>query len=185
MQKKRTFWTKIVVLIMLANLLVGCSGVKKEFLPRLELPFSCRVTGECGGEPFEAIVTAGAWEREEEGDSARSLRVIYTAPVHLKGLVATFEAGGYSLTLDGIRLEESCLGGFLLPARLLGDTFTVMETRAATKEGRGLCLILGNAENGSRQIEVDAESGEILSVSGALFGIYAEFRVEAFEATEE
>lgn len=185
MQKKRTFWTKIVVLFLLAPLFVGCGVGKKDFLPQLLDPFSCRVTGECGGEPFTATVTAGAWETDGDGRRTRSLRVVYTAPAHLRGLVATFEGDEYSLTLDGVRILESHLSGFLLPARLLGDVFTVTGTRAEKKEGMEVCFVSGSSEDGSRQVEVDAESGSILSASGTLFGIYAEFYVEDLENIEE
>lgn len=185
MRKKRTFWTKIVVFLMIAPLFVGCGVGKKDFLPQLSVPFSCHVTGKCGGESFTATVTAGAWETGEDGTPTRSLRVVYTAPAHLYSLVATFEAGNCTLTLDGMEISDSQLDGFLLPARLLGDTFAVTETLAQKQEGREVCFVFGSSENGSRQVTVDSEGGEILFVEGTLFGIHAEFSVEGLGGLEQ
>ena len=185
MRKKRAFWTKIVVLPFLLLGLIGCGSGKREFLPQLLSPFSCRVTGECGGEAFTATVTAGEWKLGEDGVQERSLQVIYTAPKHLCGLVATLEADGCTLTLDGMKISDAHLDGFLLPARLLGDAFAVTNTLVQKQEGREVCVVVGGSENGSRQVTVDGESGVILFVEGTLHGIYAEFSVEGLEGLEQ
>ena len=180
MQKKRVFWTKIVVLPFLLLGLLGCGSRKRNFLPQLDAPFVCHVTGECGGESFAATVTVGEWETGEDGTRTRPFRVVYTAPAHLCGLVVTFEAGKCTLTLDGVEIPDAHLVGFLVPARLLGDTFAVTDTFAEKREGREVCILLGSSGNGSRQVTVDSESGEILVVEGTLDGIYAAFSVEEF-----
>lgn len=183
MRKNAQLWTKIVISIFLLSCLLGCSTDKKSFLPELDSAFSCRVTGECCGEAFAAIVTAGAWETAENGARTRVLRVVYTAPERLQGVVATLDAGEYSLLLDGVQIKASHLMGFLLPARLLADVFDVTDTLTLNKEGRATCEVLGSAENGSRRVEIDGESGAILRVEGTLDGMYAEFDVENFERT--
>ena len=178
MQKIGRFWTKVVILFGLLPLIVGCGVDKKSFLPELDAAFSCHVSGECGGEAFEATVSAGEWIAEQDGEQTRSLRVVYTAPEHLRGLIAMKNGNEYTLTLDGVQITGSHLLGFLLPARLLGDSFEVTDTRVQKNEGRAICEVLGNAPNGSRQVKIDSDSGEILWVAGTLDGLYAEFCVE-------
>lgn len=185
MQKKSVFWTKIVVLPLLLMLLTGCGLGERDFLPQLDVPFSCHITGECGGEAFEATVTAGAWETGEDGTRTRTLRMVYTAPARLCGLVATLEGGRCTLSLDGMEIPNARLDGCLLPARLLADAFAVTDTFAEKREGREVCLVLGSSENGSRQVTVDGESGAILFVEGTLRGIHAAFSVEGLESLEE
>lgn len=174
-----------MLLLVFPPLLWSCGVKDRLFIPALDTAFTSHVTGTCGGEPFAATVTAGAWETGEDGARTRLLRVVYTAPEHLRGLVATLDAGKCSLTLDGMEVSDAHLFGFLVPARLLGDAFTVTNTYAERTEGREVCFVFGSSENGSRQVQVDSESGEILSVEGTLLGIYAEFSVESLESLEQ
>ncbi len=141
----RRFWTNIVVLALCLSF---CSCQKTDYLPPFEGAYLCQ--GELGGEPFAATVTVDA------------LRVVYTT-----GLIATESR----LSLHGMEIENPCLSGFLVPARLLADDFTV----TAVKADKTKTVILGENEHGSREVTV---AGTAISVKGTYDGIYAEFAIK-------
>ncbi len=159
--KKRSFWTNIVVLALCLFL---CACQKTDYLPMLDGTFSCRAEGTLGGEPFAAAVTVG-----ETG----VLRVTFTAPKKLEGITAVWENESYRLLFEGVEIENSRLSGFLLPARLLADAFTVTNVKADKTK----TVVVGANERGTREVTVNGE-GKIVLVKGTYDGIYAEFEVE-------
>ncbi len=168
-RKITRFRTKIVVLSVLCLFLVGCEARTRDYLPALAGAFTCRVEGECGGQQIEAVVRAGA----RGADGARDLRVVYTAPASLAGLVATLEGGTYTVTQGGVAVENSPLVGFLLPARLLAAELSVTSVRAKDKK----TVVYGTHADGACEVTTDSETGQILAASGYYGGVEMRFSV--------
>ncbi len=185
MPQKRFFWTKIVLFLAFFLFLGGCSDKMTDPLPQLSKELRCHVSGLLAGASFEGTVTASAWETDEERVRGRALKLIFTAPDSHRGIVAEVAEGVVRLSLDGMEWEESALGGFLVPARLLGETFSVTRIETQKKDGKAVTVVFGSHPRGSREVTVDSASGQIVFVKGTFDGVYAEFSVSFSEQKKE
>lgn len=148
-----------MALISLCMLLCGCSDVgtqRAEPLKYQSMPFKAEISGELNGVEFEALIEHFD-VNAEDGAKLFCVRIEYTAPLALSGIVLTRDADGIVLNYDGTEISDDGLHVLMRPAELFEiseSVVSVKETVAA--DGRRVLTYL--LSDGS-SVRLDPESG--------------------------
>ena len=164
---------KIVCVIIALLTLCGCGSIDSSVLNYAEHAFCADVEGQVDGIDFSARVQVSS--ADENG--ARSIRMEFSSPENLCGIVVTKDAEGTSISLDGINISDAAAQGWLVIAQLLVPEGQVVSIKNSEQGTATVAL------DSKQIIVIDLNTGAPLEVS--LDGARSVFvRVTRFESGE-
>ena len=166
---------KIICVFVAVLMLAGCSEIDADVLSYAERAFRADVEGQMDGLDFAAEVQVSA--ADESG--ARNIRIEFSSPESLRGVVVTKEAEGTSISLDGTVISDAAAQGWLIIAQLLIPEGQVV----SIKKSEGEFVTATVALDSKQTIVIDLNTGAPLeaSVDGARSAFV---RVTRFEYVE-
>lgn len=178
---------KIVCVIIALLTLCGCGSIDSSVLNYAERSFCADVEGQVDGLDFAARVQVSApgednthtAQKTQSVRSVRSVRVEFSSPESLRGIVVTKGAEGTSISLDGTVISDAAAQGWLIIAQLLIPEGQVV----SIKKSEGEIVTATVALDSKQTIVIDLNTGAPLeaSVDGARSAFV---RVTRFEYVE-
>ena len=138
---------KIVCVIIALLTLCGCGKIDGSVLNYAEHAFCADVEGQVDGIDFAARVQVSS----EDENGARAVRVEFSSPENLRGIVVTKGAEGTSISLDGITVSDAAARGWLVIAQLLVP--------------EGQVVSIKNSEQGIATVALDSKQNIVIDLN--------------------
>ena len=166
---------KIICVIIALLMLCGCSSIDSSALNYAERAFCADVEGEVDGIDFTACVQVSA----PSENNTRDVRVEFSAPESLRGIVVTEDAAGTNISLGGVAIPNATAGGWLVIAQLLIPRGQVVSIKRTDEDAATATVALDSKQT----IVIDLNTGAPLeaAIDGARS---ARIKVTRFEPVE-
>ncbi len=166
---------KIICVIIALLMLCGCGDIDSSVLSYAERAFCADVEGQVDGLDFVARVQVSA----PSEDGTRDVRIEFSSPESLRGIVVTKDAEGTTVSLGGVALSNATAGGWLIIAQLLIPEGQVVSIKKAEGEAATATVALDSKQT----IVIDLNTGAPLEA--AVDGVRsARVKVMRFEPVE-